>query len=283
MSPKISVIIPFYNGANSLHRAVESVLNQNFEDWELILVNDGSTDESSTVAKRYLSDSRIQYLDQENKGVSAARNCGAEAASAAWLIFLDADDELSLNCLSTFSARVEDEIDLISSGIKRISGHKEIIKLPQKGKYFSRISGTFLIRRVFFLTIGGYDSNLKFAENTELFHRIRLNKGQEEVIAFVSLNYYENEAGGSKNLRNMISSLNYFMEKHQSTLSTHVKFLYHQIIGVNHLRFQEYKEARFHLNKALQIKPNFGTLARWFIACLPFMAKKLYPEAVSYK
>jgi glycosyltransferase involved in cell wall biosynthesis len=283
MSPKISVIIPFYNGEKTLNRAVESVMNQSFEDWELILVDDGSKDESASLANQYLFDAKIRYVFQVNQGVSAARNLGASKATGDWLIFLDADDELSSDCLTTFSGQLNDEIDLISSGIKRISKDKEIIKLPKKGKYFSRISGTFIIRKLFFITIGSYDSNMKFAENTELFHRIRLNGGREGVIGFVSLLYYENVSGGSKNLRNMINSLNYFLDKHTHSLSSHVKFLYHQIIGVNHLRFQEYKYARFHLRKALKINPNVGTLGRFLISTIPFLAKMFYPETINYK
>ena len=87
---KISVIIPVYNSAATLARAIESVLVQTWPAQEIIVIDDGSTDNSLHVAKGFAD--RIRIIHQPNAGVSAARNRGAEAATAPWLAFLDADD-----------------------------------------------------------------------------------------------------------------------------------------------------------------------------------------------
>ncbi len=90
-TPLVSVVIPTYNRAGLLTEAVESVIAQTFQDWELIVVDDGSTDSTKERIARF-DDTRIRYLGQDNRGVSHARNRGAEMARGAWIAFLDSDD-----------------------------------------------------------------------------------------------------------------------------------------------------------------------------------------------
>jgi glycosyltransferase involved in cell wall biosynthesis len=92
MEPAVSVIIPTYNYARFLAEAVDSVLCQTFGDLEVIIVDDGSTDNTPDVVRPYLSDERIRYIRQENKGLSAARNTGIRAARGEFIALLDADD-----------------------------------------------------------------------------------------------------------------------------------------------------------------------------------------------
>ena len=89
-APTFSVIIPVYNGASTTERAIESVLAQSYRAFELIVVDDGSTDDTARVVSRF--GRRVTYLYQSNAGVSAARNNGARRATGEWLAFLDADD-----------------------------------------------------------------------------------------------------------------------------------------------------------------------------------------------
>ena len=89
-APRFSVIIAVYNGAATLARAIDSVLNQTYPPHELIVVDDGSRDDTAKVARAY--GERVRYVHQANAGVAAARNAGAQAASGDWLAFLDADD-----------------------------------------------------------------------------------------------------------------------------------------------------------------------------------------------
>lgn len=93
MKPKISVIIPVYNVEKYLVRCINSILNQSFENFELILVNDGSTDNSLEICKTYLNkDKRIKLVSQANKGLSAARNTGLSYAKGNYICFVDSDD-----------------------------------------------------------------------------------------------------------------------------------------------------------------------------------------------
>lgn len=89
----IDVIIPTFNRAVLLKRAVESVLAQTYQMFHLHVVNDGSTDETDSVMEKFLSDQRVHYLKQKNKGVSGARNFGIHQSQAEWIAFLDSDDQ----------------------------------------------------------------------------------------------------------------------------------------------------------------------------------------------
>ena len=93
MNPLISVIIPTFNRAHVLLRAVDSVLKQSYKNFELIVIDDGSTDHTDELLSSYVREGKIQYLKQENKGVSSARNFGVKSSKGDWLAFLDSDDE----------------------------------------------------------------------------------------------------------------------------------------------------------------------------------------------
>lgn len=100
----ISVIVPVYNKKDYLTYAVQSILEQDYTDYEIILVDDGSTDGSSSVCDHYKKEfGRIKVLHQSNKGVSAARNAGIEMAEGEYILFLDADDMLKKECLKECS------------------------------------------------------------------------------------------------------------------------------------------------------------------------------------
>lgn len=285
MDPKISIVIPFFNAEKTLSRAVESIVNQDEVDWELILVNDGSQDGSQKVAQTYLGDHRVKLLIQENKGVSPARNFGASKAEGDWLIFLDADDYFELNSLHIISNQIVRKVgqSYLIFGLNRIKKDSKIVQIPKEGKYFSKLAGTFVIRKSVFMKISGYDVRLKFSENTELFHRVQLEGYVGKSIPEVILNYIDNLSGGSKNLQNMIDSLSLILEKHDQTLSSHVKHLYHQIIGVNWIRFRNFSEARKHLWKAVKYQPKkLATWGRLGLAFFPFLAKRFYSETVNH-
>lgn len=109
MQPAVSVIIPTYNRAAYLPRALDSVIAQTWRDWEIVLIDDGSTDDTSRVAEAYARQlgSRLIFLQQGNHGASHARNCGIEASSGRFIAFLDSDDEF-------VPAKLERQLELFS-------------------------------------------------------------------------------------------------------------------------------------------------------------------------
>lgn len=94
-SVKFSIITPTYNRAWCIERAITSVLQQDFQNWEMVIVDDGSTDNTREVIGRYLSDSRIKYFCKENGGAGSARNAGIRNVSGELIMFLDSDDEFA--------------------------------------------------------------------------------------------------------------------------------------------------------------------------------------------
>lgn len=99
MNPKVSVIIPVYNAEMYIHECIESILTQSFQSFELILINDGSSDNSKSILGKYKDDSRVIVLDQSNSGVCAARNRGLDQAIGEMITFVDADDWMPQNGL----------------------------------------------------------------------------------------------------------------------------------------------------------------------------------------
>ena len=93
MEPVVSIIVPAYNADRFINETIDSILKQTYDSWELIIVNDGSTDKTKEIIGKYISsDSRIRIINQSNKGVSIARNTGIENAQGQFIALLDADD-----------------------------------------------------------------------------------------------------------------------------------------------------------------------------------------------
>lgn len=102
-SPKVSIIVPVYNVEKYLHRCVDSILLQTFTDFELLLIDDGSTDKSVDICDKYaLKDSRIRVFHKKNGGVSSARNLGIKKSSGVYILFVDSDDYLSPSHLNNY-------------------------------------------------------------------------------------------------------------------------------------------------------------------------------------
>jgi len=121
MKPLISVIIPIYNASSSIGRCVNSVLEQTFTDFELILVDDGSTDDSLFVCQNIaLQDKRVVIIHQANQGVSSARNYGIILSRGVWMTFVDADDYLNPQYLEKMLASSANNNDIIVGGYNKI-------------------------------------------------------------------------------------------------------------------------------------------------------------------
>jgi len=280
LAVEFSIIIPSYNRIATLGRAIESILNQTYAAKEIIVVDDGSDDQTGQLIKKY---PQVNYYYQNNKGVSAARNKGAFLAKYDWLIFLDSDDALLANALEVFRSAIESQPNnkVFHGRYSLVTDRFPISKKDLKDNS-SFVSGSFAIDLFLFKSLKGYDERLKFAENTELAFRLEQKSISIINIKSKVLLYHQNPAGGSKNLQNMVDSILIILKKHDSYLSNHVKHLYHQIAGVNLMRFQNYPIARTHLWKAWIFKPyKLATLGRLGIAFFPPLAKNLYKPEVS--
>ena len=130
---KISVIIPIYNNAVYLPQCLDSLLAQSFQDFEGILVDDGSTDGSATVCDDYQQkDSRLKVFHIQNHGVSYARNYGIEKATGEWIGFVDSDDWITTDFLATLYAHTDKDTDVVMGSLFFNIGEKEITRSCSK-------------------------------------------------------------------------------------------------------------------------------------------------------
>jgi len=179
----VSVIIPCYNQADFLAEAIESVKAQNYPYVEIIVVDDGSTDNTAEVAARY---PEVRYIRQPNQGLSAARNTGLKYSTGCYLVFLDADDRLLPDALEINLERLNNrpECAFIFGSFRLISreGIAYQTKLPSKFTevdYAALLQGnhigmhaTVMYRREVFDTVGGYNTLLRACEDYDLYLRI---------------------------------------------------------------------------------------------------------------
>lgn len=132
MLKKVSVIVPIYNSAATLSRCVESILSQDYENLEVILVNDSSLDSSLEICEKFKEkDSRVIVINKENFGVSAARNSGLSIASGEFIQFVDADDYINLDMTRCLVDSIEkSSADFVICGYNRVSNGEFIKKSP---------------------------------------------------------------------------------------------------------------------------------------------------------
>lgn len=196
----ISIIIPTHNRAHLISRAIQSVIDQSYTDWELIIVDDGSTDNTEEVLQPFLKDERIRYIIKENSGAAHSRNVGVDLSTGDYITFLDSDDEAKPEWLFEIMQVIENEFPvLICCGCEIVSHQGEIvdIKLPESKKelfgdvdYKMTNGGVFIMPREVFEKVGGFDNNLKSGQHTELSFRLLpyiLNSGGKIINIYKPL------------------------------------------------------------------------------------------------
>ena len=126
MSPTVSIIVPVYNAAHTIGRCIESILNQQYTDFELFLVDDGSRDGSGIICDAYAKrDSRIRVIHKENSGVSDTRNMALDLAQGTYLQFLDSDDWITPDATSSLVRAAEaNRCDLVIADFYRVIGER---------------------------------------------------------------------------------------------------------------------------------------------------------------
>jgi len=171
MGISVSVVIPTYNRANVLANSIESVLAQTYKDYELIVVDDGSTDDTAELMQKYLEDERVRYIQLEkNAGVSNARNVGAQNAMGEWIAFQDCDDHWRPQKLEKQMAfiKANPNCGLLYSAYEfHMPDNPEAIKVPQgvcSGELVNALlihnrigAPTVLVQKKLFIDLGGFD------------------------------------------------------------------------------------------------------------------------------
>lgn len=192
----VSVIVPCYKQAQYLDECLESVFNQTYQNWECIIVNDGSPDHTEEVAKKWIEkDSRFQYVYKENGGLSSARNAGIKIAKGEYILPLDADDKIASNyCGLAIQEFINDtDLKLVYCLAEKFGDEQGLWQLPEFSLSLLA-SDNMIFCSAFFKKsdweyIGGYDLNMIYGlEDWEFWIHLLKNEGKtkrlEEICFF---------------------------------------------------------------------------------------------------
>ncbi|MCI0563680.1 MAG: glycosyltransferase, partial [Nitrososphaera sp.] len=185
VSVKVSVIIPAYNAQDTLAQTLDSLHAQTHQDWEAIVVDDGSSDETALIAMKFgEKDTRIRVVSQANGGDAAARNTGISLTNSDWILFLDADDWILPQYLErmTGALTADPSLDAVHCGWSRIAPDGTTISQrhrPPSGDLFHAfarfcafVNPACIVRRSVVEEVGGFDTSLRTCSDWDLWQRI---------------------------------------------------------------------------------------------------------------
>lgn len=257
MNPKISIIIPCYNQAEFLSECLQSVLDQTYSDWECIIVNDGSQDNTEEIALRWSHlNKSFKYVKKENGGLSSARNAGIEVAKGEWILPLDCDDKIANQYLELAAEKFDKDYSLIYCEAEFFGDKSGKWELPDYSMKELSIGNPIFCSAFFkkkdWLKIGGYDTNMIFGiEDWEFW--ISLLKNNQKVYKIPKVCFFYRIKSQSMitelSLENKIKMLKYIEAKH-------IDF-FHQQLGSLHLLNKEknnYKALFENSNRKLNSK-----------------------------
>ena len=258
MFPKISIIAPIYNAEKTLHKCVDSILNQSYKDWELLLIDDGSTDGSALICDEYASkDQRIKVFHKKNGGVSSARNTGLDNATGSWLTFVDSDDFIDTTFLDSFIK--SQSCDLYITGIQFINNTTTLLPSEEYIKIEDVIELDNLLNKLYFTVTWGkvykndiiqqnkirFNINLKIGEDTDfvlnyllyihdirfvskpLYHFFNDEKGKITKYILTADEYITHTNSIKRSLARLCNKLNYEFPVTHSVLMKYYSHLFY--------------------------------------------------------
>ncbi|MEA2137692.1 MAG: hypothetical protein QOG56_842 [Solirubrobacteraceae bacterium] len=292
-TPLISVILNTYNRAALLPRAVESVLAQTHDDFELVVADDGSTDRTPRVVAQF-RDRRVRYVRQDNAGLPAARNVGVARSSGRYVAFLDDDDEVLPGWLEAFAGMIAASgCGVACCGAEVVHGDAaatEVREPYDHGAPFDHCvglfhSGSFAVRRDVFDAVGGYATALPCHHQTELAlrlvpwcgdHGLRVASVPQPLLR---IHRTQETARRRSDPERFLAGTLYILEHHADRLGRSEVALasYLASAGVSSARLGRYPDARRYLLRAVRAHPTlttgYGLLA---ISMLPSLADQVW-------
>lgn len=174
--PEVSIILPTFNRAMHLERAIDSVITQTFTDWELLIVDDGSSDHTFTVIEPFITaHPNIRYMKHSNRKAAFSRNAGMQASFGRYLTFLDSDDHYLPEHLASRILLIEEGngYDLLAGGIQTsqpvfVKDCRDLNRMIALEECI--VCGTLFGRRQMFFAVGGFN-DMVYAEDTDLWER----------------------------------------------------------------------------------------------------------------
>lgn len=274
MNPAVSVIMPAYNASRYLPESIESVLAQTFDDFELLIIDDGSTDNTAEIAHHYCQqDKRVKLFSQPNQGVSFTRNKGTDLTNSKLIAFIDADDKW-------FSDKLACHINHFNVNADLGISFARVEFLTPDGKHTGQISSSRLsqlqpqhflyenptitvsnlvVRREIFQEIGNFDQKMNYAEDLDFLLRVVCSgRWKIEGINKVLMGYRTSEGGLSSNLDRMQEGWEILIEKARKYTPELINQHYFKAQST-HLRYLARKAIRLRLPSKVAV--NFMTRA----------------------
>lgn len=272
-NPKFSIIVPVYNTEKYLKRCLDSIKNQSFKDYEVIIVNDGSTDNSSDIISKY----SYKVINQENLGLSMARNNGVKESSGEYLIFLDSDDYIEKDLLKEVNESLSNNPDLVRYQIKEVFDDEENINYEEEPfdnksgveafklitKYhFVENAWAYAIKRDFYLKEKFSFKKVAYHEDFGLMPLVIIKSKIVNSINYVGYCYYQrsgsimNNNDYSKTKKKVNDFYNHYLYLTKEINKTKLDKTYFMsfisnslILKITELKGKDYKEALDKLKK----------------------------------
>jgi glycosyltransferase involved in cell wall biosynthesis len=283
--PAFSVVICTYNRADVLPRAIDTVLAQDFDDFELVVVDDGSKDGTAD-AVGAIADPRVHYVRQENAGLGAARNTGVDHASGRYVVFLD-DDDLALPgwLAGLHAVAVDEDCTVVCCGEELAADDGRLLATnlpaPMGSPYADVVGlfvpGTFAVRPDAYQAAGGFVVGLQHLHHSEFALRLLplcASRGWRVCTvdrALVRRHVHEPEHGRHR-VDHMLSATSYIVEHHEDRLSLLPSLLaqYCAIAGVAAVRTGDVRRARGYFRRAMRANPrSWKHRVRWALTLVP--------------
>lgn len=287
--PTFSIIIPTHNRAPLVQRAVRSVLNQAGCDFEAIVVDDGSTDDTIQALSQFKQDPRFTILLQDHQGATTARNLGAAHATGQYLLFLDSDDELVPNALRQFTTTLSSRPAVVCSSALLVASDGTPRKLkqprdmgpPYENQHGLFLAGTFVVCRQVFEQVGGFAAECRATQHKEFALRLIphcLRTGRQiATLEQPTVRVHDHEGEHLRtSLLTLLEGRLYTIRKHEKQLRKcprHYSY-WCETAAVFAIRLKRYRDARWLLWRAMRNRPTKARIyARLILVHIPPLAR----------
>ncbi|MFL6231272.1 MAG: glycosyltransferase [Pyrinomonadaceae bacterium] len=308
LEPRVSIITPLYNSSAFIAGALDSVISQTCPDWEIVLVDDGSPDDTRQKVEPYLGDDRVRYIRQENQGIAGARNTGILAARGAWVCLLDHDDRwapdklerqlefivtngLDISATDAFVVRGEVRSrysEIFPPALVRDLGRSledagvDVFGLLIRGNFLC--ASSVMVRRSLFDRLGLLDAEAAPADDYEMWLRCAADRSRIGYLAHPLIEYHLHEHNFSRDQLMMAEKEICALKKtlaRPAVNHQHLELLARRVSELSHKTARAYldeyhraartgrlSEARSHFRKALSLAPSEVLTPRRLAAAL---------------
>ena len=277
MEPLVSVVIPTYNRASLLIRAIESVFSQSYKNFEIIVVDDASTDNTREVVSKFLDDPRVVYIrNEKNMGVSASRNRGIRYGRGEFVAFLDSDDYWLRDKLRKQVEIImsDDDVGMVYTGERFIDEEGRIIRdeIPKYSgfvyhvllsKNFISPSST-LLRKEVFEKVGFFREDMNYREDYEFFLRVAKNYKIAYVKDILTIRYMHTKGRLSDDISCRIMSIYKIMDLYKEDFDKNRRSKSRQLyeLGKLYTRIGDRKNAIHAFKESFVTYPNFNSILK---------------------